>query len=162
MLDRKSWLTVLTWCFCVTFWKRFSEFILDPSETTIQYGQPQRHLCRLWLLATGDLDGNEDADGLDGDEDEVAAVLPVRVVSALFLLDMMVPRRVQFVELNQYWRTGTFLVRLNLDIHEFWNVIMPYSKKFIGDNSFCEVLFSRRFWRCETQQVLSVKRLLYL
>ena len=68
-------------------------------------------------MTTDDLDGNEDADGLDGDEDEVAAVLPVRVVSALFLLDMMVPRRVQFVELNQYWRTGTFLVRLNLDIH---------------------------------------------
>ena len=68
-------------------------------------------------MTTDDLDGNEDADGLDGDDDEVAAVLPVRVVSALFLLDMMVPRRVQFVELNQYWRTGTFLVRLNLDIH---------------------------------------------
>ena len=74
----------------------------------------------LPAVTADDLDGNEDADGLDGDEDEVyevAAVLPVRVVSALFLLDMMVPRRVQFVELNQYWRTGTFLVRLNLDIH---------------------------------------------
>ena len=39
-------------------------------------------------VTADDLDGNEDADGLDGDEDEViAAVLPVRVVSALFLLD---------------------------------------------------------------------------
>ena len=50
-------------------------------------------------VTTDDLDGNEDADGLDGDgdDDEVAAVLPVRVVSALFLLDML-PRRVQFVK----------------------------------------------------------------
>ena len=48
-------------------------------------------------MTTDDLDGNEDADGLDGDDDEVAAVLPVRVVPALFLLDM-VPRRVQFVK----------------------------------------------------------------
>jgi hypothetical protein len=42
----------------------------------------------LPAVTADDLDGNEDADGLDGDEDEViAAVLPVRVVSALFLLD---------------------------------------------------------------------------
>jgi hypothetical protein len=51
----------------------------------------------LPAVTADDLDGNEDADGFDGDEDEVAAVLPVRVVSALFLLDM-VPRRVQFVK----------------------------------------------------------------
>ena len=45
----------------------------------------------------------------------------------------------QFVQvrgsgLNQDWRTGTLLIRLNLDIHKFWNVIMPYSKNFIGGN----------------------------
>ena len=67
-------------------------------------------------------------------------MLPVRVVSALFLLDMMVPRRVQFVELNQYWRTGTFLVRLNLDIHEFWNVIMVLIRR-----SSLETILSVKF-----------------
>jgi hypothetical protein len=47
--------------------------------------------------------------------------------------------------MNQDWRTGTLLIRLNLDIHKFWNVIMPYSKNFIGGNFLCEVLFSRQF-----------------
>ena len=32
--------------------------------------------------------------------------------------------------LNQDWRTGTLLIRLNLDIHKCWNVIMPYSEEF--------------------------------
>ena len=77
------------------------------------------------------------ADGLDGDEDEVA-VLWVRVlVSDLFLLDML-PRRdaVQFVKVGVWIRTGAqVLIRLNLDIHKFWNVFMPYSKNFIGANS---------------------------
>ena len=47
------------------------------------------------------------------------------------------PRRravCQGESLNQDWRTGTLLIRLNLDIHKFWNVIMPYSKNFIGGN----------------------------
>ena len=49
-----------------------------------------------------------------------------------------------FVELLDPSET-TILLRLNLDIHKVWNVIMPYSKKFIGGKFFCEVLFSRRF-----------------
>ena len=82
------------------------------------------------------LDGG--ADGLDGDEDEIA-VLWVRVlVSDLFLLDML-PRRdaVQFVKVGVWIRTGEQVyVLINLDIHKFWrNVIMPYSKNFIGANS---------------------------
>ena len=48
--------------------------------------------------------------------------------------------------LNQDWRTGTLLIRLNLDIHKCWNVIMPYSEEFHwGAIPFCEVLFSRQF-----------------
>ena len=51
-------------------------------------------------------------------------------------------------------RTGTLLIRLNLDIHKCWNVIMPYSEEFHwGAIPFCEVLFSRQFWRCINQWV---------
>ena len=48
--------------------------------------------------------------------------------------------------MNQDWRTGTLLIRLNLDIHKFWNVIMPYSKNFIGGNSlFVKICFRGNF-----------------
>ena len=88
------------------------------------------------------------ADGLDGDEDEVA-VLWVRVlVSDLFLLDML-PRRdaVQFVKVGVWIRTGEQVyVLINLDIHKFWrNVIMPYSKNFIGGKSFVKFYFPDNF-----------------
>ena len=55
----------------------------------------------------GALDGDGGADGLDGDEDEVA-VLWVRVVSDLFLLDMLPSCRdaVQFVTVRVWIRTG--------------------------------------------------------
>ena len=63
--------------------------------------------------------------------------------------------------MNQDWRTGTLLIRLNLDIHKFWNVIMPYSKNFIGGKSLCEVLFSRQFLRYKTNRCKVYKLIVF-
>ena len=57
-------------------------------------------------------------------------------------------------------RTGNALI--NLDIHKFWNVIMPYSKKSIGGNSFCEELFLRQFWRKKPNEYQEFKILVLM
>ena len=57
---------------------------------------------------------------------------------------------VRYSSLNQDRRTGTLLIRLNLDIHKFWNVILPYSKNFIGGIPFCEVLILRQILKYKT------------